>query len=231
MENVSVQPVQFADPRRLDDAELTRRAQARDEAAIRTLMQRYNRRLFRIARGVLRNDAEAEDVVQEAYVRAFTRLSEFRGDSSFGTWISRIAYNEALGRLRRQRPMTDLSVLDHSKPADIIAFPYMTAAIDPERTMAQREVQKLLENAIDDLPEDFRSVLISRAVEGLSIEDTAIVLGIRPQTVKTRLHRARKLLHDALDRHLAPGLTDVFPFGGTRCERMTEQVLRRIRAS
>jgi RNA polymerase sigma-70 factor (ECF subfamily) len=229
MENVSV--LQFADPRRLDDAELTRRAQARDEAAIRTLMQRYNRRLFRIARGVLRNDAEAEDVVQEAYVRAFTRLSEFRGDSSFGTWISRIAYNEALGRLRRQRPMTDLSALDHSKPADIIAFPYMTAAIDPERTMAQREVQKLLENAIDDLPEDFRSVLISRAVEGLSIEDTAIVLGIRPQTVKTRLHRARKLLHDALDRHLAPGLTDVFPFGGMRCERMTEQVLRRIRAS
>ncbi|MDT3685101.1 MAG: RNA polymerase sigma factor [Pseudorhodoplanes sp.] len=231
MENVSVQPVRFADLRRLGDPELTRRARDRDEAAIRALMQRYNRRLFRIARGVLRNDAEAEDVVQEAYVRAFTRLAEFRGDSSFGTWISRIAYNEALGRLRRQRSMTDLSVLDHSKQADIIPFPSMTTATDPERTMAQREIQKLLESAIDDLPEDFRSVLISRAVEGLSIEETAIVLGIKPQTVKTRLHRARKLLHDALDRHLAPGLTDVFPFGGTRCERITERVLQRLRAS
>jgi RNA polymerase sigma-70 factor (ECF subfamily) len=213
----------------LGDPELTLRARARDEVAIRVLMQRYNRRLFRIARGVLRNDAEAEDVVQEAYVRAFTRLAEFRGDSSFGTWVSRITYNEALGRLRRQRPTTDLAILDNMKQADIIPFP--STAIDPERTMAQREVQKLLENAIDDLPEDFRSVLISRVVEGLSIEDTATVLGIKPQTVKTRLHRARKLLHDALDRHLAPGLTDLFPFGGMRCERMTEHVLRRLRAS
>lgn len=228
---MSVQPTELLNPRLLGDPELTQRARARDEAAIRVLMQRYNRRLFRIARGVLRNDAEAEDVVQEAYVRAFTRLAEFRGDSSFGTWVSRIAYNEALGRLRRQRPMTDLSALDSLKHADIIPFPYITTATDPERTMAQREVQKLLENAIDDLPEDFRSVLISRAVEGLSIEDTAIVLGIKPQTVKTRLHRARKLLHDALDRHLAPGLMDVFPFGGRRCELMTERVLRRLRAS
>lgn len=228
---MSVQPAERPDPRLLDDSELTRRARDRDEAAIRVLMQRYNRRLFRIARGVLRNDAEAEDVVQEAYVRAFTRLAEFRGESSFGTWISRIAYNEALGRLRRQRPTTELSAIDNMKHADIIPFPCMTVATDPERNMAQREVQKLLEKAIDDLPEDFRSVLISRAVEGLSIEDTAVVLGIKPQTVKTRLHRARKLLHDALDRHLAPGLTDVFPFGGTRCERMTESVLRRLRAS
>lgn len=230
---MSVQPVERLDPRLLGDPELTRRARGRDEAAIRVLMQRYNRRLFRIARGVLRNDAEAEDVVQEAYVRAFTRLAEFRGDSSFGTWVSRIAYNEALGRLRlrRQRSMTDLSALDSLKQADIIPFPCITTATDPERTMAQREVQKLLENAIDDLPEDFRSVLIARAVEGLSIEDTAAVLGIKPQTVKTRLHRARKLLHDALDRHLAPGLMDVFPFGGMRCERMTEHVLQRLRAS
>jgi RNA polymerase sigma-70 factor (ECF subfamily) len=228
---MSVQPAELPDPRLLGDPELTQRARGRDEAAIRVLMQRYNRRLFRIARGVLRNDAEAEDVVQEAYVRAFTRLAEFRGESSFGTWVSRIAYNEALGRQRRQRAMTDLSVLDSLKQADIIPFPYTTSATDPERTMAQREVQKLLENAIDDLPEDFRSVLIARAVEGLSIEDTAAVLGIKPQTVKTRLHRARKLLHDALDRHLAPGLVDVFPIGGMRCERMTENVLRRLRAS
>lgn len=231
MEKASVQAVHVADLRRLGDAELTRRARDRDEAAIRVLMQRYNRRLFRIARGVLRNDAEAEDVVQEAYVRAFTRLAEFRGDSSFGTWVSRIAYNEALGRLRRQRPMTDLSALDSLNQADIIPFPSITTVTDPERTMAQREIQKLLENAIDDLPEDFRLVLIARAVEGLSIEDTVAVLGIKPQTVKTRLHRARKLLHDALDRHFAPGLMDVFPFGGMHCERMTEHVLQRLRAS
>lgn len=224
-----VQPAERYDPRLPADLELTQRARVRDEAAIRALMQRYNRRLFRIARGVLRDDAEAEDVVQEAYVRAFTRLEEFRGDSSFGTWVSRIAYNEALGRLRRRRPTAELTVLDSPAQADIIPFPAI--ATDPERTMAQREVQKLLENAIDDLPQDFRSVLISRVVEGLSIEDTAIVLGIKPQTVKTRLHRARKLLHDALDRHLAPGLTDLYPFGGLRCERITDSVLRRLRVS
>jgi RNA polymerase sigma-70 factor (ECF subfamily) len=212
-----------------NDAELTRRARLRDEAAIRALMQRYNRRLFRIARGILRNDAEAEDVVQDAYVRAFTHLAEFRGEASFGTWVARIAYNEALGRRRRQRPTVDLSVLENVRPAQIIPFPLTAAISDPECTMAQREVHELLEKAIDGLPQEFRLVLISRVIEGLSVEETADLLGVKPETVKTRLHRARKLLHDELDRHLAPGFANAFPFGGMRCERMTERVLRRLK--
>lgn len=211
------------------DAELTRRARLREEAAIRTLMQRYNRRLFRIARGVLRNDAEAEDVVQDAYVRAFTHLAEFREEASFGTWVSRIAYNEALGRRRRQRQTVDLAALENVAQAQIIPFPLSAVINDPERTMAQREVHELLEKAIDDLPEDFRLVLISRVVEGLSIEETASLLGVKPETVKTRLHRARKLLREGLDKHLAPGFANVFPFGGMRCERVTERVLQRLK--
>jgi RNA polymerase sigma-70 factor (ECF subfamily) len=231
MENALHQAGQAADPRLMDDAELTRRARARDEAAIRVLIQRYNSRLFRIARGVLRNDAEAEDVVQEAYVRAFTRLADFRGESSFGTWVARIAYNEALGRLRLRQSTTDIDDLEHLKQADIILFPYTAAAIDPERSMAQRQVHRLLEQAIDELPDDFRTVLIARAVEGLSIDETAEILGIKPQTVKTRLHRARSLLREALERHLSPGITDAFPFAGLRCERMAERVLARLRES
>lgn len=218
-----------AEAAQTSDADLTRRARLREESAIRALMQRYNRRLFRIARGVLRNDAEAEDVVQDAYVRAFTHLAEFREEASFGTWVSRIAYNEALGRRRRQRQTVDLAVLEDVRRAQIIPFPLSAVINDPERTMAQREVHELLEKAIDDLPEDFRLVLISRVVEGLSIEETANLLDVKPETVKTRLHRARKLLHEELDKHLAPGFANAFPFGGMRCERVTERVLRRLK--
>lgn len=214
----------------LSDAELTQRARLRDESAIRALMQRYNRRLFRIARGILRDEAEAEDVVQDAYVRAFTHLADFRDEASFGTWVSRIAYNEALGRRRRRRPTVDLSLLENVRQAEIIQFPLSAATNDPERNMAQREIRELLEKAIDDLPENFRLVLIARVVEGLSVEETAYLLSLRPETVKTRLHRARRLLHDTLDKHLAPGFANAFPFGGAHCERITERVLQRLRA-
>src|SRR5215470_12064558 len=120
------------------DSDLVRRALARDEAAFRTIMTANNRRLYRLARGILRNDAEAEDVVQETYVRAFTRLTDFRGEASLSTWLSRIAMNEALGRLRRQRPSVDLSSLpEPTRAAEIIQFPLISAAEDPEKSMAQ----------------------------------------------------------------------------------------------
>ena len=123
------------------DAELVRRALARDEAAVRAIMQANNRRLYRLARGILRNDSEAEDVVQETYVRAFTHLESFRGDSSLSTWLSRIAMNEALGRLRRRRPAVELDALPQGAlEAQIIQFP-LSAADDPEKSMAQREIQ------------------------------------------------------------------------------------------
>src|SRR3954451_4608930 len=131
-----------------DDAELVRRALARDETAVRAIMQANNRRLYRLARGILRNDSEAEDVVQEAYVRAFTHLENFRGDSSLSTWLSRIAMNEALGRLRRRRPAVELDSLPQGAlEAEIIQFPL--SAADPEKSMAQREIQAVVEHAID----------------------------------------------------------------------------------
>jgi len=213
----------------LGDAELADSACRKVDGAFRVIMQRHNRRLYRIARAVLRNDSEAEDVVQEAYVRAFTNLAEFRGDASLATWLSRIVLNEALGRIRRHRPTADLMSLENSPAqAEIIPFPLASPQLDPERTMAQRQIQLLLEQEIDKLPDDFRMVLVARVIEEMSIEETAALFGLRAETVKTRLHRARKLLRDALEKQVGSVLSDVFPFDGARCARMTDKVLERL---
>ena len=212
-----------------DDAELVQRALARDDAAFRTIMERYNRRLYRIARGILQNDTEAEDVVQEAYVSAFTHLDGFRGDSSLATWLARITMNEALGRLRRERLAVDLDTFEAQRTeAQIIPFPQTVTSDDPERTMAQREILQLVERATDNLPEIFRIVFITRVIEGMSAEETADLLGLQPKTVKTRLHRARRLVRKQLDKQIGPVLMEAFPFAGRRCERMTNAVMQRL---
>jgi RNA polymerase sigma-70 factor (ECF subfamily) len=211
------------------DTELVRRALGRDEAAVRAIITANNRRLYRLARGILRNDSEAEDVVQETYVRAFTHLAEFRGDSGLSTWLSRIAMNEALGRLRRRRPGVELSSLPPGTlEAQIIQFPLLSATDDPERTMAQREIQHVVEGAIDELPEPFRMVFITRVVEGMNVEETADILGVKPETVKTRLFRARAMLRDNVEKKIGPVVMDAFPFAGRRCDRVTEAVLKRL---
>jgi len=213
----------------LSDEDLVNQARMRDEAAVRVITKRYNRRLFRIARSILRNDAEAEDVVQETYVRAFTGLDMFRGDAAFGTWITRIAMNEALGRLRRRRPTVDWESYGVNRnQAEIIHFPAAAVSSDPEKTMAQGEIRAVLEQAIDELPDAFRSVFVARIVEGMSVEETADLFGLQPETVKTRLHRARVLLRAELDRQLGPALTSSFPFDGHRCERLTDAVVDRV---
>jgi RNA polymerase sigma-70 factor (ECF subfamily) len=215
-----------------DDAELVRRALARDDTAFRTIMERNNRRLYRIARGILRNDAEAEDVVQEAYVNAFTHLDGFRSDSSLTTWLARITMNEALGRLRRERLAVNLDTFETQRTeAQIIQFPQTVASDDPERTMAQREILQLVERATDNLPEIFRIVFITRVIEGMSVEETANLLGLRTETVKSRLHRARRLVREQLDKQIGPVLMDAFPFAGRRCERMTNAVMQRLGSS
>jgi RNA polymerase sigma-70 factor, ECF subfamily len=201
-----------------------RRALARDGDAFRTIIKTHNQRLYRIARGVVRNDSEAEDIVQEAYVRAFAHLDAFRGDSSLATWLSRIVINEALGRLRKRRRTV---ALPENPQAEIIQFP-LNPSDDPERTMAQRQILQLVERATDSLPDVYRTVFVARVIEGLSIEETADLLGVRPQTVKTRLHRARVLVRKALDDQIGPVLLDAFPFAGRRCERLTSTVLRRL---
>src|ERR1700760_2414758 len=216
-------------PTAAGDAELVKRVLARDEAAVRDIIKANNRRLYRLARGILRNDGEAEDVVQETYVRAFTRLADFRGESSLSTWLSRIAMNEALGRLRRERPGVEISSLPQGTlEAQIIQFPLVSVADDPEKSMAQREIQHVVEGAIDELPEPFRLVFMTRVVEGMNVEETAEILDLKPETVKTRLHRARAMLRDNVEKKIGPVIMEAFPFAGRRCERLTEAVLKRL---
>ena len=213
----------------ISDGELVRRALAGEEPAIRAILQANNRRLFRIARGILRNDSEAEDVVQETYVRALTHLRGFRGDSSLSTWLSRIAMNEAMGRLRGQHLLLQRdSLLQQHPEAEIIQFPGASASSDPEKSMAQREIQRFVEHAIDELPEPFRLVFIARVMEEMNVEETAQLLGLKPETVKTRLHRARAMLRQNVEKKIGPVVLEAFPFAGRRCERLTEAVLERL---
>ena len=212
-----------------DDAELVRRALARDPNAFRFIMQRHNRRLYRIARSVLGDNTDAEDVVQETYVAAFNHLTSYRGESSLAAWLSRIALNEALGRLRQhKRTVGNFAALEEVTEGAVIQFPLSAQNEDPERTMAQRQILQLVERATDALPDVYRLVFVSRVIEGMSVEETAELLGIKPETVKTRLHRARQLLRDQLDKQVGPVLTNAFPFAGRRCQRVTAAVMLRL---
>ncbi len=210
---------------------LLARARRRDEEAVRTIIRQNNRRLFRMARAILKDDNEAEDAVQESYVRAFTHLADFRAEAALGTWLTRIVMNEAYGRLRRRRPTLDWESAEPAlaAQAQIIPFPSGLSRSDPETAMAQNQIHALLERAIDALPERFRTVLVARLVEDMSVQETADLLSLNPETVKTRLHRARLLLRADLERQIGPALTGVFPFAGARCERMAEAVLAIMR--
>ena len=217
----------------LDDAALVQWAQRGHREAFRHLMQRCNQRLFRIARGVVNDDSEAEDVVQEAYTHAFAKLASFRNESSLLTWMTRIVLNEAYGRLRQRRPTIDIDTLESAQPNDhrVVAFPSRFGSEDPAASAAREQIRHLLENAIDALPEPFRIVFILRDIEGCSVEETASSLEIRAETVKTRLHRARRQLRSALQDSLADALVDAFPFLGPRCDRMTNTMLKRLDAT
>ena len=203
-----------------------------DPDAFRILMRRHNQRLFRIARSVLRDPAEAEDAVQDAYILAFTRIGQFREDASLATWLGRIVLNEALRRLRQRRPMTEFDEGGadvRTAGAEVIPFPGSQQPIaTPEEDAARAETRRLLERAIDALPDQFRIVFVLREIEQMSVEETACSLGIPPDTVKTRLHRARRLLGQSLRRQLAPDLGGVFPFAGARCTRIVARVLDRL---
>ena len=209
-----------------DEADLIARATQNDAAAVRTITRLCNRRLYRIARSVVRDDHEAEDVVQAAYGRAFTSLRDFRGESGICTWLSRIVLNEALGRRRRQNTVNHISMQDQQGSQSLSLVDKQP---DPERMLAQREIQRLLEQAIDHLPQKFRMVLVMRTIDGMSVEETAALLGIRPETVKTRLHRARALLKARLEHNIGPLLADVFPFDGERCLRLTARAVNRLK--
>jgi RNA polymerase sigma-70 factor (ECF subfamily) len=218
----------YSDP---TDTELVTLVRDGQGPAFQEIMRRYNQRLYRVARAIMRDEAEAEDVVQEAYVRAFAALGDFRGDCGLPTWLTRIVMNEALGRMRQRRPTDSLEALDRAiEQGDtrVIMFPGVQANSSPEADAARAEVRRLLEAAIDELPESFRLVFMMRDVEEMSIEETATGLAIRPETVKTRLHRARKLLRNNLKARLSTVLTDTFPFQGARCARITSAVMARL---
>ncbi len=212
----------------LTDQDLIERALARDPEAFRTIMTRHNQRLFRIARAVVRNDSVAEDVVQEAYLRAFEHLDTFRGDASLATWLHRVVLNEALGRLRRSATRREVPLPTDGAGAEIVPFPHAANPDDPERSVAQRQILRLVEEAADALPEDFRLVFTARVIEAMSVEETATLLGINPKTVRSRLHRARQLLRQQIDRKVGPVLLNAFPFAGRRCARLTEAVMKNL---
>lgn len=214
----------------LSDADLVRCARAGDVEAYGALVQRSNQRLFRVARAILRDDVEAEDALQEAYVRAFAGLSGFRDEAQVATWLTRIVINEARGRLRRRRPTVELGALDAAAQGDarVLQFQGALPAGDPECEAAAAEARRLLERAIDDLPDAFRLVFVLLDIQGLSVQEAGAQLGLRAETVRTRLHRARRRLRRLLDETLASTLQGSFPFLGERCARMRATVLTRL---
>jgi RNA polymerase sigma-70 factor (ECF subfamily) len=217
------------DYRSLADPALVALVQGGDRGAFREVTQRCNQRLFRVARGVLNDDAEAEDVVQAAYVDAYANLVEFRGESSLLTWLTRIVLNEAYGRLRARHPTVGVELIESAQEgAQVLAFSTRSAGEDPAAAAARGQIRRLLETAVEALPEPFRIVFVMREIEGCSVEETAFALDLKPETVKTRLHRARRLLRVALQDSLSNVVGDAFPFLGARCERLTEAVMQRI---
>lgn len=213
------------------DATLVDRVRAGDPAAFELIMRRNNQRLYRLARGILRSRSEAEDVVQEAYVRCYEKLDNFIGPNGFSAWLGKIVVNEALGRLRKRGRVISLDdfIKSADGSADVRCIETMkTHQPDPERLAASSELRRLLENAIDALPDDFRSVFVLRTVEGMNVSETAQCLSIRPETVKTRFHRARQLLQDALGAQLDALMPSTFAFGGQRCDCIVAAVLARL---
>lgn len=217
----------------LEDTALVGLVQRGDLAAFRDIMRRCNQRLFRVARGVVNDDSEAEDVVQAAYVHAFEKLATFRGEASLLTWLTRIVLNESYGRLRKRRLVVDVEQIEASQmdKGRIVSFPMKYGSEDPAAAAARAQARQLIEQAVDRLPDPFRIVFVMREIEGCSVEETAASLELRAETVKTRLHRARRLLRAALQDTLSATLSDAFPFLGARCDRMTAAVMARLEAA
>jgi RNA polymerase sigma-70 factor (ECF subfamily) len=202
---------------RLTDTELIHRTQAGDMRALEALMRRHNRTLYRTARAILRDDAEAEDAVQEAYLQAYKALGTFRGESKLSTWLVRITANEALMRRRKIARAAVVVALDAAIPAGEQEEGPMSEEPGPERNALGGEMRKLLESRIDALPDGYRAVFVLRALEEFTVEETAAALDIPEATVRTRYFRARGLLRDSLARDIDRTLGDAFSFAGERC--------------
>lgn len=224
-----------ADPLR-DDEVLADHVRAREPGAWERLMRRYNRRLYRVARSMLRNDAEAEDALQDAYLRAFRAMAGFRGEASLSTWLNRIVVNECMTRLRRQArrdnivPIVALGMDDLQEEGSMAEDPCAAGEERPDDALGRAELRALLERKIDGLPQDFRTVFVLRALEEMSVEEVAELLHIPPATVRSRFFRARAQLREALARDIDFAMEDAFSFDGERCDRIVAGVLRALDA-
>ena len=219
---------------KLPDAELARCIAAGSHEAFAFLMRRYNQVLFRTARSILKDDAEAEDAVQEAYLLAYGAMGKFRGDAKLSTWLVRITVNESIGRLRKRNRTAEVIRLDgEAEPAGETAEVNMKESTTerPEPAAIRAQARRLLEAKIDELPDAFRTVFVLRAVEEFTVEEVAAALAIPEATVRTRFFRARSLLREALAREIDLGFEDAFAFAGARCDRIVAGVLARLNAA
>lgn len=213
-----------------DDRALAAAVGAGERDAFAALMRRYNRRLYRLARAILRDDAEAQDALQDAYLAAYRAIGAFRGDAQLSTWLSRLVSNACLGRLRRDArrhaaaPMISTSANDESD-RELMDTSH---AASPDDALMRTQLRRLIERKLDALPESFRVVFVMRCVEELSVEETAQCLGIPEATVRTRHFRARSLLRESLAQDLDLAERDVFSFDGARCDRIVATVLARL---
>jgi RNA polymerase sigma-70 factor (ECF subfamily) len=211
------------------DTELAALVARGETGAFELLMRRHNRTLYRTARAILRDDAEAEDALQEGYLQAYQAIGGFRGDAKLSTWLARIVANQALMRLRKRArraqivPLQPGAALEH-----LNEIPESGMDKTPERSAQRSEMRRLLEASIDALPGDYRAVFVLRAVEEMSVEETAAVLKIPPATVRSRLFRARSLLREALAARIDIACEEAFGFAGERCDRVVANVMHRI---
>lgn len=205
-----------------EEFELVSRARNRDPVAFELLMRRNNQRLYRVIRAIIHDTAEVEDVMQQAYLQAFTHLEQFSGASRWSTWLCRIAINEAKARCRQRARLvpTDMTVEEAQVHDD-----FKTHTPSPEHALCRRELGRVVEQAIDGLPEIYRSILMMREVEGMSTNESAQVLCVEPDVVKTRLHRARIALRSAIEEQMDEGMKNVYEFGNERCDRVVAVVL------
>jgi RNA polymerase sigma-70 factor, ECF subfamily len=224
------QPLPAATP--ADDAALVRRVVAGDAAAFELVMRRHNRRLFRLARATLRDDAEAEDALQEAYLAAHRALPGFRGDASLATWLSRLVTNECLDRLRKRARRDNIFPIGSLEAENDMEFAMTEsqASASPDQMLLRAQMRSLLERKLDALPASFRCVFVLRAVEELSVEETAQSLGIAEATVRSRHFRARSLLRESLAQEIDLAERDLYEFGGEHCNRVVATVLGRLDA-
>lgn len=224
----------------MTDIEIAQRIALGDEDAFHLLMRRHNQTLYRTARSILKDDAEAEDAVQESYLLAFRAIGNFRGDAKLSTWLTRIVVNESIARSRKRKRTAEIISLDsdHESGQSVAYNDSLDTRNDeireeisdqPEAGALRTETRRLLERKIDELPDAFRTVFILRAVDEMTAEETALSLGIPDTTVRTRYFRAKGMLRESLAREIDFALGDTFAFDGVRCDRIVDGVLMRFR--